>query len=179
VLLLARRRARRNVAADRQLSRDLRARRRPWRLFARLDSDRRRLLLAWGEVLAAMIACFSLAIDRLSLATVATIEFPPVVALAADGVRGARNDAALLAIGGVCCAAWPRHSPVPEAKRRLTRRRRRGTRQPGAADLDDAVRVDPDQAHDEGRNPRAPPPRPASAGLRITRSGRSSRRVAR
>ena len=178
MLLLARRRARRNVAADRQLSRDLRARRRPWRLFARLDSDRR-LLLAWGEVLAAMIACFYLAIDRLSLATVATIEFLPVVALAADGLRGARNDASLLAVGGVCSAAWPRHSSVPEAKGRLTRRRRRGTRQPGAADLDDAVRVDPDQAHDEGRNPRAPLPRPASAGLLITRSGRSSRRVAR
>ena len=50
----------------------------------------RRLLLAWGAVLAAMNACFYLAIDRLPLGTVAAIEFLPVIALAALG----RADAA-------------------------------------------------------------------------------------
>jgi len=66
----------------------------------RLDADGRRLLLAWGAVLAAMNACFYLAIDRLPLATVAAIEFLPVVALAAYGVRSARNGAALVLAGG-------------------------------------------------------------------------------
>jgi inner membrane transporter RhtA len=76
--------------------------RRPWRLAASLDGDGRRLLLAWGAVLALMNACFYLAIDRLPLATVAAIEFLPVVALAAFGVRTARNAGALaLAAGGV------------------------------------------------------------------------------
>jgi inner membrane transporter RhtA len=76
--------------------------RRPWRLAGPLDRAGRRLLLAWGAVLALMNACFYLAIDRLPLATVAAIEFLPVVALAAFGVRTARNAAALaLAAGGV------------------------------------------------------------------------------
>jgi inner membrane transporter RhtA len=76
--------------------------RRPWRRFGELDRAGRRLLLAWGAVLAVMNACFYLAIDRLPLATVAAIEFLPVVALAAYGVRSARNAAALvLATGGV------------------------------------------------------------------------------
>ena len=76
--------------------------RRPWRLLAALDGEDRRLLLAWGAVLAAMNACFYLAIERLPLATVAAIEFLPVVALAAAGARSARNAAALaLAVTGV------------------------------------------------------------------------------
>lgn len=76
--------------------------RRPWRLVAALERDARRLLLAWGTVLALMNACFYLAIDRLPLATVAAIEFLPVVALAAFGVRTARNASALaLAACGV------------------------------------------------------------------------------
>src|SRR5829696_7484586 len=61
--------------------------RRPWRAVARLDRGGRRLLLAWGIVLAAMNACFYLAIDRLPLGTVAAMEFLPVVALAALGAR--------------------------------------------------------------------------------------------
>ena len=69
--------------------------RRPWRPFARLDRSGRALLLAWGCVLAAMNCCFYLAISRLPLATVAAIEFLPVVALAALGVRTRRNLAAL------------------------------------------------------------------------------------
>jgi inner membrane transporter RhtA len=76
--------------------------RRPWRAIARLDRDGRRLLLAWGAVLAIMNACFYTAISRLPLGTVAAIEFLPVVALAALGARSPRNVAALaLAVGGV------------------------------------------------------------------------------
>ena len=76
--------------------------RRPWRAYARLDRDGRRLLLAWGGVLAVMNACFYIAIDRLPLGTVAAIEFLPVVALAALGARNARNAGALaLAVPGV------------------------------------------------------------------------------
>jgi inner membrane transporter RhtA len=70
--------------------------RHPWTLV------RNRLLLAWGAVLAVMNCSFYLAIDRLPLATVAAIEFLPVVALAALGARTPRNLAALLlAVPGV------------------------------------------------------------------------------
>jgi len=76
--------------------------RRPWRSFARLDAVGRRLLIAWGTVLALMNCCFYVAIDRLPLGTVAAIEFLPVVVLAALGVRSGRNLGALgLAVGGV------------------------------------------------------------------------------
>jgi inner membrane transporter RhtA len=76
--------------------------RRPWRSFARLDRDARRLLVAWGAVLAVMNCCFYIAIDRLPLGTVAAIEFLPVILLAALGVRSGRNLAALLlAVPGV------------------------------------------------------------------------------
>ena len=76
--------------------------RRPWRAFVRLDREGRRLLIAWGAVLAVMNSCFYLAIDRLPLGTVAAIEFLPVVALAALGARTPRNAAALLlAVPGV------------------------------------------------------------------------------
>jgi inner membrane transporter RhtA len=61
-----------------------------------------RTVLAWGAVLAAMNCCFYEAIDRLPLATVAAIEFLPVIALAALGARTPRNAAALaLAVPGV------------------------------------------------------------------------------
>ena len=76
--------------------------RRPWRAFKRLDRSGKRLLFAWGAVLAVMNSCFYVAIDRLPLGTVAAIEFLPVVALAALGARTARNGAALLlAVPGV------------------------------------------------------------------------------
>lgn len=76
--------------------------RRPWRAFARLEESGRRLLLAWGTVLALMNACFYFAIDRLPLGTVAAIEFLPVIALAAIGARTTRNGLALLlAVAGV------------------------------------------------------------------------------
>ena len=70
--------------------------RKPWRLL------RDPLVLGWGMTLALMNACFYTAIDRLPLATVAAIEFLPVVALAALGARTPRNAAALvLAVPGV------------------------------------------------------------------------------
>jgi inner membrane transporter RhtA len=76
--------------------------RRPWRALRRLDDGGRRLLLAWGAVLAAMNCCFYVAIDRLPLGTVAAIEFLPVIGLAAIGARTKRNFAALgLAVPGV------------------------------------------------------------------------------
>jgi inner membrane transporter RhtA len=76
--------------------------RRPWRAFAAQDRAGRRLLLAWGAVLAVMNACFYTAIDRLPLGTVAAIEFLPVIALAALGARTPRNALALaLAVPGV------------------------------------------------------------------------------
>jgi inner membrane transporter RhtA len=76
--------------------------RRPWRAFATQDGDGRRLLLAWGTVLAVMNATFYVAVSRLPLGTVAAIEFLPVIALAALGARTPRNAAALaLAVPGV------------------------------------------------------------------------------
>jgi inner membrane transporter RhtA len=76
--------------------------RRPWRALAGLDGEGRRLLVAWGAVLAVMNACFYVAIDRLPLGTVAAIEFLPVIALAALGARRRRNVVALaMAVSGV------------------------------------------------------------------------------
>jgi inner membrane transporter RhtA len=76
--------------------------RRPWRAYARQDRDGRRLLLAWGAVLAIMNAAFYVAVSRLPLGTVAAIEFLPVIALAALGARTPRNAGALaLAVPGV------------------------------------------------------------------------------
>jgi inner membrane transporter RhtA len=76
--------------------------RRPWRALLAADGEGRRLLIAWGAVLAVMNCCFYLAIDRLPLGTVAAIEFLPVIALAALGARTRRNVLALvLAVPGV------------------------------------------------------------------------------
>jgi inner membrane transporter RhtA len=76
--------------------------RRPWRTIGTLDLPARRLLLAWGAVLAVMNCCFYEAIDRLPLATVAAIEFLPVIGLAAIGARSTRNALALVvAVPGV------------------------------------------------------------------------------
>ena len=76
--------------------------RRPWRALAALDRHGRALLVAWGAVLAVMNCCFYLAVDRLPLATVAAIEFLPVILLAALGARTPRNALALLlAVPGV------------------------------------------------------------------------------
>jgi inner membrane transporter RhtA len=76
--------------------------RRPWRALMSLHRPAKRLLLAWGVVLAVMNSCFYVAIDRLPLGTVAAIEFLPVIGLAALGARTLRNAAALLlAVPGV------------------------------------------------------------------------------
>jgi inner membrane transporter RhtA len=70
--------------------------RRPWRALAS------RPVVAMGVVLALMNACFYVSIDRLPLGTVAAIEFLPVIALAAVGMRTPRNAIALAsAVGGV------------------------------------------------------------------------------
>jgi inner membrane transporter RhtA len=70
--------------------------RRPLRRLATVDAAARRLLAAWGAVLAVMNCCFYVAIDRLPLGTVAAIEFLPVIVLAAVGARSPRNAIALL-----------------------------------------------------------------------------------
>jgi inner membrane transporter RhtA len=76
--------------------------RRPWRTFRELDVRGKRLLVAWGAVLAVMNCIFYSAIDRLPLGTVAAIEFLPVIVLAAVGATTARNLAALaMAVTGV------------------------------------------------------------------------------
>jgi inner membrane transporter RhtA len=76
--------------------------RRPWRGLAELDGRGRQTVVAMGVVLALMNACFYVAIDHLPLGTVAAIEFLPVIALAAVGMRSARNAAALAsAVAGV------------------------------------------------------------------------------
>src|SRR3954449_10094348 len=88
--------------------------RRPWRTFAALDRDGRRLLLAWGAVLAVMNCCFYESIDRLPLGTVAAIEFLPVIALAALGARTPRNVAArAAAVAGVYLLANVRLTGEP------------------------------------------------------------------
>src|SRR5438477_9594607 len=68
---------------------------RPWRLFAELGAGEKRIVVALGFVLAIMNVCFYLAIDRLPLATVGTIEFLGPIVLAAFDVRTVRNLAAL------------------------------------------------------------------------------------
>jgi inner membrane transporter RhtA len=76
--------------------------RRPWQAWRTIDAHGRRGILAWGVVLALMNCAFYMAIARLPLATVAGVEFLPVIALAALGSRTWRNLAALvLAVAGV------------------------------------------------------------------------------
>jgi inner membrane transporter RhtA len=88
--------------------------RRPWRAFERARRETVRTLLAWGTVLALMNCCFYLAIDRLPLGSVAAIEFFPVIALAAVGMRSRRNLAALLlAVGGVYLVTGVRFEAQP------------------------------------------------------------------
>jgi len=74
----------------------------PARPLVRAAPPPPRLIPAMGAVLAVMNACFYLAIDRVPLATVAAIEFVPVVGLAALGLKTPRNAAALAAaVAGV------------------------------------------------------------------------------
>lgn len=76
--------------------------RRPWRYYGALGAADRRSVAMLGVVLAAMNACFYVAIDRLPLGTVGAIEFLGPIGLAAAGMRTRRNFVALaLAIAGV------------------------------------------------------------------------------
>jgi inner membrane transporter RhtA len=80
--------------------------RRPWRVLRRATGSQLRLLAGLGVVLGAMNTAFYLAVDRLPLATVGTIEFLGVLVLAALGVRSRRNALALgLAAVGVAALA--------------------------------------------------------------------------
>ncbi|MES2936828.1 MAG: EamA family transporter [Pseudomonadota bacterium] len=68
---------------------------RPWRVFARLGSRDRWLVVLLGLVLAAMNSVFYLAIAKLPLATVGAMEFVGPILLAAFGMRSRRNWLAL------------------------------------------------------------------------------------
>ena len=75
---------------------------RPWRFFGQLGAGQKRTVVALGFVLTIMNVCFYVAINRLPLGTVGTIEFLGPIVLAALGVRTMRNlTALLLACGGV------------------------------------------------------------------------------
>ena len=74
----------------------------PWRTFARADRQTRRLLIGLGVCLAVMNSAFYLALDRLPMSLVASIEFVGTIGVALYGLRTARNLAALaLAVLGV------------------------------------------------------------------------------
>jgi inner membrane transporter RhtA len=76
--------------------------RRPWRFFFRADGKALVVVIALGAILAAMNAVFYLAIEKMPLASVASIEFVATIAVALIGVRSLRNLAALaIAVGGV------------------------------------------------------------------------------
>jgi len=86
----------------------------PWRVLA--GASRRVLLLtiALGACLALMNSTFYLAIDRLPLGLVATIEFVGTILVALAGLRSARNGAALcLAVVGVFVLTEVRWSSDP------------------------------------------------------------------
>lgn len=75
---------------------------RPWRLFPRIDSRDRWLIVALGACLALMNCSFYLALARLPISLVAAIEFVGSIALALYGLRTSRNFAALaFTVGGV------------------------------------------------------------------------------
>ena len=87
---------------------------RPWRLFSEINAKEKRIVLALGAVLASMNVCFYLAISRLPLGTVGTIEFLGPIIIAASGARTKRNIAALvLAVAGVFLLTRVRISGEP------------------------------------------------------------------
>jgi inner membrane transporter RhtA len=88
--------------------------RRPWRLIGDLNRRQRARLLALGGVLAVMNSLFYLAVSRLPLATVGSVEFLGTVVLAAAGARTRRNVAALaLTIAGVATLTVIRFEAQP------------------------------------------------------------------
>jgi inner membrane transporter RhtA len=75
---------------------------RPWRVLRTASRRLRIRLVLLGACLAAMNSVFYLAIDRLPLSLVATIEFVGMIAVAAYGLRSPRNHVALcMAAAGV------------------------------------------------------------------------------
>jgi inner membrane transporter RhtA len=75
---------------------------RPWRLFARMERQERRLLVGMGVCLALMNCSFYLALARLPISLVAAIEFVGTIGVALYGMRTSRNRVALaIAIAGV------------------------------------------------------------------------------
>ncbi len=88
--------------------------RRPWHVLARASWSQRRLLIALGMVLGVMNACFYLAIARLPLGTVGSIEFLGSMTLAAIGIRSSRNRGALgLTLAGVALLTHVRLAGEP------------------------------------------------------------------
>lgn len=84
---------------------------RPWRVLAAADRRTRLLLLGLGVTLAAMNSAFYLALARLPMSLVATIEFVGVIGVAVWGLRTRRNFAALaLAASGALLLTGPRWS---------------------------------------------------------------------
>ncbi|MGH6915723.1 MAG: EamA family transporter [Geminicoccales bacterium] len=87
---------------------------RPWRPFSSAPRERLVLLVQLGACLAVMNSVFYLAIDRLPLGLVATIEFIGTILIALLGLRTARNYAALaLAATGVFLLTHARWSSDP------------------------------------------------------------------
>lgn len=88
--------------------------RRPWRAWSRAPRHERTTVVAQGLVLAAMNACFYLAIEQVPLGTVAAVEFVGPVVLAVVGLRSARNVAALtLTVTGVVALVDVRLAGAP------------------------------------------------------------------
>lgn len=88
--------------------------RRPWRTVRAMSPRGRALVLGLGTTLAAMNACFYLAIARLPLGTVGALEFLGPIVLAAVGVRTRRNLLALVvAVLGVVLLADVRLVDAP------------------------------------------------------------------
>lgn len=74
----------------------------PWRTFRMANRETLTLLLLLGACLALMNSAFYLAIDRLPLSLVATMEFVGTIAVALFGLKALRNYVALaLAVAGV------------------------------------------------------------------------------
>jgi len=68
---------------------------RPWRVLVAASAAQRRLLIAFGIALAAMNCCFYLALARLPISLVASIEFVGTLVIALVGMRTLRNVVAL------------------------------------------------------------------------------------
>jgi len=69
---------------------------RPWRYAGSLNRELRKVVLSLGLVLAGMNVSFYVAISKLPLGTVATVEFSAPIGIAAAGTRTRRNAFALI-----------------------------------------------------------------------------------